>query len=94
MFLFGAPLGAIIRKGGFGMPVMVSVFFFVFYHVINIIGEKAAKEASLSPLEGMWLANFVFLPIALILLYNVSKEKTDFNIANYTNLFRKWFNRI
>ena len=76
------------------MPVMASVFFFVFYHVINIIGEKAAKEATLSVVEGMWLANFVFLPIALILLYNISKEKTDFNITNYTNPFRKWFNTV
>lgn len=89
LFLIGAPLGAIIRKGGFGKPVMVSVFFFVFYHVINIIGEKAAKEATLSVIEGMWLANFVFLPIAIILLYNISKENTNFDLSSYTNLFRK-----
>ena len=89
LFLIGAPLGAIIRKGGFGMPVMVSVVFFVFYHVINIIGEKAAKEATLSVIEGMWLANFVFLPIAIILLYNISKENTYFDLSSYTNLSRK-----
>ena len=88
LFLIGAPLGAIIRKGGFGMPVMVSVFFFVFYHVINIIGEKAAKEATLSVTEGMWLANFVFLPIAIILLYNISKENTNFDLSSYISLLR------
>ncbi|MEE2699837.1 MAG: LptF/LptG family permease [Bacteroidota bacterium] len=94
LFLIGAPLGAIIRKGGFGMPVMVSVFFFVFYHVINIIGEKAAKESSLTVVEGMWLANFVFFPIAIILLYNISKENTTFDMTSYTNPFRKRFNKV
>ena len=92
LFLIGAPLGTIIRRGGFGMPVMVSVFFFVFYHVINIIGEKAAKEATLSTIEGMWLANLIFFPIAIILLYNISKENTNFDLINYTNSFKKRFN--
>lgn len=94
LFLIGAPLGTIIRKGGFGMPVMVSVFFFVFYHVINIIGEKAAKEATLSVIEGMWLANCVFFPIAIILLYNISKENTNFDMSIYTNSVDKWFNKV
>ena len=93
LFLIGAPLGTIIRKGGFGMPVMISVFFFVFYHVINIIGEKAAKEATLSVVEGMWLANFIFLPIAIFLSYKTSKGITIFDSSIYTNPFRKLFTR-
>ena len=93
LFLIGSPLGAIIRKGGFGMPVMVSVFFFVFYHVINIIGEKAAKEATLSPIEGMWLANLVFLPIAIFLIYKTSRNITLFDISQYTNPFSKLFTK-
>ncbi len=92
LFLVGAPLGAIIKKGGFGMPVMVSVFFFVFYHVINIIGEKAAKEATLSVVEGMWLANFIFLPIAIFLIYKTSKEITFLDYKKYTNFFEKLLN--
>ncbi len=91
LFLIGAPLGTIIRKGGFGMPVMVSVFFFVFYHVINIIGEKAAKDATLTPSEGMWLANLVFLPIAIFLIYKTSRNITLFNIGRYTNPMSKLF---
>ena len=55
----------------------------------NTWGYKAAKEATLSVTEGMWLANFVFLPIAIILLYNISKENTNFDLSSYTNLFRK-----
>ena len=93
LFLIGTPLGTIIRKGGFGMPVMVSVFFFVFYHVINIIGEKAAKEATLSPIEGMWLANLVFLPIAIFLIYKTSRNITLFDISKYTNPFSKLFTK-
>ena len=93
LFLIGAPLGTIIRKGGFGMPVMISVFFFVFYHVINIIGEKAAKEATLSVVEGMWLANLIFLPIAILLSYKTSKGITIFDSSIYTNPFRKLFTR-
>ena len=93
LFLIGAPLGTIIRKGGFGMPVMISVFFFVFYHVINIIGEKAAKEATLSVVEAMWLANFIFLPIAIFLSYKTSKGITIFDSSIYTNPFRKLFTR-
>jgi lipopolysaccharide export system permease protein len=93
LFLIGAPLGTIIRKGGFGMPVMISVFFFVFYHVINIIGEKAAKEATLSVVEGMWLANFIFIPIAIFLTYKTSKGITIFDSSIYTNPFRKLFTR-
>ncbi len=92
LFLVGAPLGTIIKKGGFGMPVMVSVFFFVFYHVINIIGEKAAKEATLSVVEGMWLANFIFLPIAIFLIYKTSKEITFLDYKKYTNFFEKLLN--
>ncbi len=93
LFLIGAPLGTIIKKGGFGMPVMVSVFFFVFYHVVNIIGEKAAKEATLSVEQGMWLANMVFLPIAIFLIYKTSKGITTFDISKYTNPLRKLFTK-
>ena len=93
LFLIGAPLGAIIQKGGFGMPVLISIFFFVFYHIINIIGEKAAKEETLSVVEGMWIANLVFLPIAIFLSYKTSKGITILDASIYTNSFRKLFRR-
>ncbi len=68
MFLIGAPLGSIIRKGGFSVPLLVSILLFVVYYVISISGEKTAKDLSASPLEGMWISNFVFIPISLILI--------------------------
>ena len=89
LFLIGAPVGAIIKKGGFGMPVMISIILFVFYHVINIIGEKAAKEGTLSVHEGMWLANIIFLPIALILSYSISNEFKIFDNKFLNNLISK-----
>ena len=68
MFLIGAPLGSIIRKGGFSVPLLISILLFVIYYVISITGEKTAKDLSASPLEGMWISNFVFIPISLILI--------------------------
>ena len=68
MFLIGAPLGSIIRKGGFSIPLLISILLFVLYYVISITGEKTAKDLSASPLEGMWISNFVFIPISLILI--------------------------
>jgi len=68
MFLIGAPLGSIIRKGGFSVPLLVSILLFVVYYVISITGEKTAKDLSASPFEGMWISNFIFIPISLILI--------------------------
>ena len=68
MFLIGAPLGSIIRKGGFSVPLLVSILLFVVYYVICITGEKTAKDLSTSPFEGMWISNFIFIPISMILI--------------------------
>lgn len=76
LFLIGAPLGAIIRKGGFGMPVLISVGFFILYHTVSVTGEKMAKEGELSSFEGMWVAIFVLLPIGLFLTYKATKDST------------------
>jgi len=68
MFLIGAPLGSIIRKGGFSVPLLISILLFVVYYVISITGEKTAKDLSTSPIEGMWISNFIFIPISIILI--------------------------
>ena len=86
LFLVGAPLGAIIRKGGFGLPVLVSVFFFLIYHVLSMIGEKSAKDLSMQAYEGMWLANMVFVPIALFLIY---KAKNDVQLFDFSPLLKR-----
>ena len=85
LFLIGAPLGSIIRKGGFGLPVLVSVLFFVFFHVLNTIGEKSAKELTIEAYKGIWLANIVFAPIALFLIY---KAKNDAQLFDFSSLLK------
>ncbi len=85
LFLIGAPLGSIIRKGGFGLPVLVSVFFFLIYHVLSMIGEKSAKDLSVQAYEGIWLANIVFTPIALFLIY---KAKNDAQLFDFSSLLK------
>jgi len=94
LFLIGAPLGSIIRKGGFGIPVLISIIFFIFYHIMNIIGEKAAKDLSIQAYEGMWLANIVFLPIAIFLLYKGKNDSILFNFKQLSMILNSIKNKI
>ncbi|WP_418991327.1 LptF/LptG family permease [Alistipes sp.] len=75
-FLIGAPLGAIIRKGGLGLPVVVSIIFFVIYYIISITGEKLAKEGNWDAVYGMWLSTFILTPIAVYLTYKATNDST------------------
>ncbi len=74
LFFIGAPLGAIIRKGGFGMPVVISILFFVFYYVLTITGERLAKELVVSPAMGMWIPAAILLPIGAYLTYKATND--------------------
>lgn len=73
-FLIGAPLGAIIRKGGLGLPVVVSVIFFVIYYMISLSGEKFAKEGTWDAVWGMWLSTLILTPIAIYLTYKATND--------------------
>ena len=73
-FLIGAPLGAIIRRGGLGLPVVVSVIFFVIYYIISLSGEKMAKEGTWDAVYGMWLSTFILSPIAIYLTYKATND--------------------
>ena len=74
LFLIGAPLGAIIRKGGLGTPLIFAIGFFMLFYFSSTVGEKFAKEDSLSPFMGMWLATFVLLPLGLFLTYKALND--------------------
>ncbi|MFA5418098.1 MAG: LptF/LptG family permease [Bacteroidales bacterium] len=89
-FFIGAPLGAIIRKGGLGLPVVVSVLFFVMYHIISITGEKAVKTGEWSVDIGIWLSTLVILPLGLFLTY---KATTDAQLMD-TESWQKFFKRL
>ncbi|MBI4648586.1 MAG: LptF/LptG family permease [Bacteroidia bacterium] len=89
LFFIGAPLGAIIRKGGIGMPIVVSVFLFIIYYIIDITGEKIVKEGVLPAYEGMWLSTVVFFPFGIFLTYKATNDSAIMNIDTYFLLFRK-----
>lgn len=84
LFFIGAPLGAIIKKGGLGMPVIFSVVFFLIFHITSITGEKLIESGSLTPFAGMWLSSMVLLPIALFLTYKAVKDAALFDRDTYT----------
>lgn len=93
LFFIGAPLGAIIRKGGLGMPVVISVIFFITFHVLSITGEKVAKEGSMPTYQGMWLATAVLLPIGIFLTYKATADSTLFDVTSYLDWFKKKFGK-
>jgi lipopolysaccharide export system permease protein len=89
LFLIGAPLGAIIRKGGLGLPVVVSVAFFLVYYIIGTIGEKSAKEGDLSPFIGAWVAIVFLFPIGLFLTYKAATDSALFDADMYKRFFKR-----
>ena len=93
LFLIGAPLGAIIRKGGLGLPVVVSVIFFLIFYIISTIGEKSVKDGDLSPLVGSWIAIVIITPIGIFLSYKAGTDSAIFDIDIYKRLFNKLFKR-
>ncbi|HVW61792.1 MAG TPA: LptF/LptG family permease [Puia sp.] len=83
MFLIGAPLGSIIRKGGIGMPLVFAVIFFVIFFLLNNFGKKFVKEDVLTPVAGMWMATYVLTPIGLFLVYKALHDSQLFNKEFY-----------
>ncbi len=88
-FLIGAPLGAIIRKGGLGMPIVVSVVFFLIYYVVSLFGEKLAREGTWDAFWGTWLSTLVLCPIAALLTWKSTNDSQLFNVDRYYLFFQK-----
>jgi lipopolysaccharide export system permease protein len=89
LFFIGAPLGSIIRKGGLGMPLVVAIFFFLIFHLLNMFGEKFVKESFATPFVGMWLAILVLAPVGCFLTYKAMHDSQLFSKEFYTRLFKK-----
>lgn len=89
LFLIGAPLGAIIRKGGLGLPVVVAIIFFLIYYIISTIGEKFVKDGDLSPIIGMWIAIFILTPIGMFLSYKAANDSVLFDMEAYNKMIKK-----
>lgn len=89
LFLIGAPLGAIIRKGGLGMPLVIAVVFFITFHILNITGEKLAKAESVVVWLGMWMSTFMLMPLAFWLVYSAKNDSQIFTKELYVRLWRR-----
>src|SRR5690606_10010961 len=83
LFGIGAPLGSIIRKGGLGAPVVISIIFFLIYHILSTVFEKASKDGSIEPFWGMWSAIFTLTPLAIFLTYKSTTDSALFDAEQY-----------
>ena len=90
-FLIGAPLGAIIRKGGLGMPIIVSVFTFIVYYILDTSGTKLAREGEIPVWWGTWMSTAVLAPLGIFLTYQANKDSGVFNPDLYKSVFRWLF---
>ncbi len=88
-FFIGAPLGAIIRKGGLGMPVVVSILLFIAYYIVSMTGEKSAREDVWGMFNGMWFSSFIFLPVGIWLTYKAATDSSVMSAETYTRFFHK-----
>ncbi len=93
-FFIGAPLGAIIRKGGLGMPVVISVLFFIIYYIIDTFGYNVSKKEVWPPHFGIWLSSVVLFPIGVFLTYKASTDSSILNSDAYVIFFQKLFKKL
>jgi lipopolysaccharide export system permease protein len=89
LFMIGAPLGSIIRKGGIGLPLIFAVIFFVVFFLLNNFGRKFVKQDVMQPLSGMWMATFVLLPVGIFLTYKAMSDSQLFNKEFYYRMLKK-----
>lgn len=89
LFMIGAPLGSIIRKGGLGTPLVFAVIFFVLFHLLNTFGEKFAKQGVTTAFAGMWLSTFILVPIGIFLTSKAMRDSQLFNKEFYFRFFKK-----
>ncbi|MFK8039181.1 MAG: LptF/LptG family permease, partial [Crocinitomicaceae bacterium] len=90
LFFVGAPLGAIVKKGGLGLPLILATLLFLFYYMITITGENFVDSNILSPFAGMWLSAFFLVPIGIFLSIKSSNESRIFDI----DVYKKWFKKL
>lgn len=92
-FFIGAPLGAIIRKGGLGMPVVISVILFIFYYIIDNIGFKMARDGIWEAWEGMWLSSAILVPLGIFLTYKAVNDSVILNADTYLNAIKNFIGK-
>ncbi len=97
MFFIGAPLGAIIRKGGLGLPIVFAVLIFISFHFINTFGKRISQEDGLSPFLGAWMSSFILAPLAIFLTYRATNDigliNMDLITAPLQKILKKLFQK-
>lgn len=93
-FLIGASLGAIIRKGGMGMPILIATVIFVLFYLISYSSESMAKKGSMNPILAAWLANLIMFPLALFFTYKAKTESALFNMDSYMTPIKNFFSKF
>ena len=95
MFFIGAPLGAIIRKGGLGLPIVFAILIFITFHFVNTFGKRLAQENGMTPFMGAWLSSFILTPLAILLTYRATNDiglvNMDVILAPFQKLLKKIF---
>jgi len=94
LFFVGAPLGALIRKGGFGLPMVISLILFLTYNFVGTFTRNAAEDGSIDAMLGSWVPNIIMLPLGIYLIWRASADKAIFNLDNLLNPFKLAFNKI
>ena len=89
LFFIGAPLGAIIRRGGLGAPLVFATLFFLLYYVLMISGENIVESGLVTVWKGMWLSAFILTPIGIFLTYKAANDSALFDRDVYKKYFRK-----
>jgi lipopolysaccharide export system permease protein len=92
-FFIGAPLGSIIRRGGLGLPVVISVVFFIIYHLISTIAERMAVFGDLNMFLGVWLSSLVLLPVGLFFTFKATTDAALFDGDSWKKFFQKLFKK-
>jgi lipopolysaccharide export system permease protein len=90
LFFIGAPLGAIIRKGGLGAPLVFATLFFIFYYILTIAGENMVESAVMSPWSGLWLSTMILTPLGAFLTYKAANDSALFD----RDVYKRWLNRV
>jgi lipopolysaccharide export system permease protein len=94
MFFIGAPLGAIIRKGGLGLPIVFAVLIFITFHFINTFGKRLSQEGGMTPFMGSWMSSFILSPLAILLTYRATNDNGLINFDAITTPILQLFQKI
>lgn len=94
LFFVGAPLGALIRKGGLGLPMVIAIVLFLTYHFIGIFAKNSAKDGSFNPDLSAWFSTLIMLPLSIYLTSRATKDRGIFEFDHITVPIKNWFNRV